>query len=70
MLQIYFFMTLFAYAVFFCVLLLYCIYCQPLQETKNPNLYDKNCTQENVKCHIQHEESWLRWILIEKMSYK
>ena len=27
-----------------------------LQETKNPNLFDKNCTQEKVKCHIQHEE--------------
>ena len=24
-----------------------------LQETKNSNLFDKNCTQENVKCHIQ-----------------
>ena len=25
-----------------------------LQETK---IFDKNCTQENVKCHIQHQES-------------
>ena len=32
-----------------------------LQETKNSNLFDKNWTQENVKCHNQHEESWLRW---------
>ena len=32
-----------------------------LQKTKNSNLFDKSCTQENVKCHIQHEESWLRW---------
>ena len=24
-----------------------------LQETKNSNLFDKNCTQENIKCHIQ-----------------
>ena len=24
-----------------------------LQETKNSNLFYKNCTQENVKCHIQ-----------------
>ena len=31
-----------------------------LQETKNSNLFNKNCTQENAKCHIQHEESWLR----------
>ena len=30
-----------------------------LQDTKNCNLFDKNCTQENVKCQIQHEESWL-----------
>ena len=28
-----------------------------LQETKNSNLFDKNCTQESVKRHIQHEES-------------
>ena len=28
-----------------------------LQETKNSNLFDKKCTQENVKCHIQYEES-------------
>ena len=41
-----------------------------LQEMKNSNLFDKICTQENVKCHIQHEESWLRWIVIEKVSYK
>ena len=27
-----------------------------LQETKNSNLFDKSYTQENVKCHIQHEE--------------
>ena len=27
-----------------------------LQETKISN-FDKNCTQENVKCHIQHEHS-------------
>ena len=31
-----------------------------MQETKNSSLFDKNCSQENVKCHIQHEESWLR----------
>ena len=24
-----------------------------LQETKNSNLFDKNCTQENVKCHAK-----------------
>ena len=28
-----------------------------LQETKNSSLFDKNCTRENVKCHILHEES-------------
>ena len=31
----------------------------------NSNLFDKNRTQGNVKCHIQHEESWLRSIVIE-----
>ena len=31
-----------------------------LQETKNSTLFNENCTQENVKCHIQHEESLLR----------
>ena len=41
-----------------------------LQETMNSNLFDKSCTQENVKFHIQHEESWLRWIVIEQVSYK
>ena len=25
-----------------------------LQETKNSNLFNKNCAQEDVKCHIQH----------------
>ena len=28
-----------------------------LQETKNSNLFNKNCTQEYVKNRIQHEES-------------
>ena len=41
-----------------------------LQETKTFNLFDKNCTHENVKCHIQHEESWLRWIVIEQVNNK
>ena len=42
-----------------------------LQEAKNSNLLDKNCTQENVReCHIQHEESCLRWIVIEQANYK
>ena len=27
------------------------------QETKNSNLFHKNRAHENVKCHIQHEES-------------
>ena len=31
--------------------------------------YAKNCTQENVKCHIQHEEKWLGWIVIEQVNY-
>ena len=30
-----------------------------LQETRNSNLFDKNCTWENVKCLIQHKENWL-----------
>ena len=41
-----------------------------LQETKNSNLFEKNCTQENVKYNIQHKETWLRWILIEQIHYK
>ena len=41
-----------------------------LQEMKNSNLFDKICTQENVQCHIQHEESWLRWIVVEQVQYK
>ena len=41
-----------------------------LQETKDPNLFDKNRTQKNVKCHIQHEDSRLRWIVIELVNYK
>ena len=41
-----------------------------LQETKNSNLFDKKCTQENVKFNIQHEESKLRWIVIEEVTYK
>ena len=28
-----------------------------LQKRKNPNLFDENCTQENVKYHIQHDDS-------------
>ena len=40
------------------------------QETKNSNLFDRNGTQENVKCHTQHEDSWLRWIVIEQVNYK
>ena len=28
-----------------------------LQEMKNSNLFHKNCTQLNVKCHIEHEKS-------------
>ena len=31
----------------------------------NPNVFDKIRTQDNVKCHIQHEGSWLRWIVID-----
>ena len=41
-----------------------------LERLKNSNLFNKNCTQENVKCHIQHEEIWLRWIVIEQINYK
>ena len=39
-----------------------------LQETKNSRLFDKNHSQENVKCHIQHEESWIKWIVIEHVN--
>ena len=28
------------------------------------NLFDKNCTQQNVQLHIQHGESWIRGIEI------
>ena len=31
--------------------------CFILQETKDSNLLDNNCTQKNVKCHTQHEDS-------------
>ena len=41
-----------------------------LQGTKNSNLFDKNCTQENVKCYIQHDSRWRRVILIEQLNYK
>ena len=41
-----------------------------LQEMKNSNIFDKNCTQENIRCNIQHEESWRRWIVIEQVKYK
>ena len=41
-----------------------------LQETKNSNLFDKNCPLESVKCHIQQEESWLGWIVNEQVNYK
>ena len=33
-------------------------------------VFDKNYIQENVKCHIQHEDTWLRWIVIEQVNYK
>ena len=39
------------------------------QEWKNSNLFDKNCTKKYVKYHIQHEEGWLRWIVIELANY-
>ena len=41
-----------------------------LPEKNNSYLFDKNCTQESVKCHIQHKESWLGWIAIEQVNYK
>ena len=40
-----------------------------MQETKNSNLFDKNCTTEVVKYHIQHEEKWLRSTAIEQVNY-
>ena len=39
-----------------------------LQEKKNSNLFEKKCTQENVKCHIQHEGSCFGWIAIEQVN--
>ena len=36
----------------------------------NSNLLDKSCTQDKVKCYIQHKESCLRWIIIEQVNYK
>ena len=40
-----------------------------MQETKNSNLFDKVYVQEDVNCYIQHEENWLRWIVIEQVNY-
>ena len=38
-----------------------------LQEVKNFNSFDKNCTQEKPQENvIQHEENWLGWIVIEQ----
>ena len=34
-----------------------------------PIYLTKNCTQENSKYHIQNEESWLRWIVLEQVNY-
>ena len=33
------------------------LYKNILQETKNSQLFDNHRIQDNVKCHIQHEES-------------
>ena len=33
-------------------------------------LFHKKCTQDNVKCHISLEKSWLRWIVIEQVNLK
>ena len=41
-----------------------------LPETKNFNLFDKNWTQENVKCHIQREKNSRRWIVTEQVNYR
>ena len=37
---------------------------------KNSKAYDKNPTQDNIKYQIQHEESWLGWIVIEQVNHK
>ena len=34
------------------------------------NLFDKNCTQENVQLHLQHGQSWLGGIVTEQVNYK
>ena len=36
----------------------------------NSNLFDKNRTQDEVKCHIQHGGSLLRSIVSEQANYK
>ena len=33
-------------------------------------LFHKKCTQDNMQCHIPHEKSWLRWIVIEQVNHK
>ena len=34
------------------------------------NVFDKDCTQENVQLHLRHGESWLGGIVIEQVNYK
>ena len=41
------------------------------KKRENPNcLFDKSHTQEIVKCHILHEQRWLRWIIIEHVKFE
>ena len=34
------------------------------------NLFDTNCTQENVQLHLRHGENLLGGIVIEQVNYK
>ena len=36
---------------------------------KKRNVLDKNSTQDKFKSHIQHERSWLGWIVIEQVNF-
>ena len=41
----------------------------PVWLYKKGNVLDKNCTQGKFKSHIQHERSWLWWIVIEQVNF-
>ena len=41
----------------------------PVWSYKKRNVLDKNSTQDKFKSHIQHERSWLGWIVIEQVNF-